>query len=535
MNEIYTEADLMPEASMIPTGSVVSENDLLPVGATPDTRDAVKSESKDSIPMSAAKDIYQGTTGIAGMFNTGIQQAINIANPFPSQNTLVQIGKTLYDSYKAGTLGADTKATIEALVKPVIEDVGAVAEPLMKGDISGAAETVARKPFTYAMDLATLADPAVRMGRGARFLSKEGASLVFGPSTKNISARIANSELIKNARPYTQIAQDIPVALKDIGTKIGKADKDAWATLSKNPADGYSVADVNGLIDIAQNNIGKVIGQADKNAIAVLDGIKKDVSTAYGTANVPPSDIKIIIQKLDDNIDWKSPLSKSTNDALKDLRVTTDMLLKSDNPTYKAAMDPVQRLMEIRSDAMDVLGVKKVNGEYLIPDSTVNKIANLHKGSLKTEAIKDLESFADVTGLDIPTEAKHYRVKELFEKPTTAGSRKTAAAALGGAVIGHATGSALGGAAIGGAAGALLDVSGGKMLGAMIDTTAPALKGINTIGTKIAKLAPEGIAPAILIKGYEQEKKDHPGLDDNALIQVVADELYKDENIYGGN
>ena len=520
MNEIYTEADLIPE-STIPSGAIVTEKDLLPVGAVPPTmRDVVAEPAKEPIAMSAVKDLGNVAGGINKMVGQGVMDWVNVLNP-SKQNTLYRFAKGIKEEYDKGQLSEDAWNTAKSFVMPVLEDLAAVSGDIVSGEPGKAVEKIARRPFTYAMDIASIAQP-IKSG------AKYGASVTFGPSAENISARIANSKVIQNARPYEQIAADIPMAMKDIDSKITQADNLAWDTLSKDPNSGYSPSVVVQLIDETKKKIvGKTIGEADKAAVKVLKGIKSDILKEYANENISQADLKSILQKLDKNIDYDTPLSDVSNRALKDLRHNADAMLKADNEAYGQAIAPVQRLIKIKEKAQKILGVKKLVGEYVVPNNAPSKLAALEK-HYKEIDIDNLESFADITGLDIPAEAKNYAIKSHFEKATTHGARRAVVGGIVGAGIGHATGSPATGATIGTAIGAGLDIYGGKVLGRAIDTSAPVLDIID----KATPISGKASAGAIVLRGIKKEQEDHPQLSDSEARLIAEQELAKDPKFY---
>ena len=519
MNEIYTEADLMPE-STIPSGSIVTEKDLLPIGATPPTMvDAVAEPAKESIGMSAIKDLGNVAGGINKMVGQGVMDWINVLNP-SKQNTLYRFAKGIKEEYDKGQLSEDAWNTAKSFVMPVLEDLGAVSGDIVSGKPREAIEKIARRPFTYAMDIASIAQP-IKAG------TKAAASVTFGPSAENITARIANSKAVQNSRPYEIIAQDIPEAMKSIDAKIKQADNSAWETLSKEPAAGYPAQTIATLIDSTKAKLGKLVSDASVKTAAALDAYKERVMSNWKDTNMSPAETRQTIQQLSQDVDYVTSTSEPTNNAIKSLRHSVDDLLKSDNPEYGEAIRPVHKLIQIKDRAKTILGVKREAGEYIIPRTISNRLAALDR-NFKEIDIDRLNDFADVTGLDIPAEAKNYAIKQHFEKATTHGARRAVVGGIIGAGVGHATGSPATGATIGTAIGAGLDIYGGKVLAPVLDMTAPVIKAIDAITPITGKDA----AAAILARGMSKEKEDHPEIPEEYLPSLVADELKKNPKFY---
>jgi hypothetical protein len=432
---------------------------------------------KDSILASAGKDIVNVIGGTSEMLGRGVLDFVNILHPDPKKNTAFKIGKALYDEYQAGDLAETEFRAAMGIIKPIIEDMGAIAKPIMQGDFMEAAETVARKPATYAMDIATLAQPARAVSRGA-------ASIAFGPSTEAISQRIARGASVKSARPYAEIAQDVPEAMGTLENKIGTAAKTAIDTLSDKPKMGYPSAKIVDIMDKAKQNIGVVVSDADVAAVDAIDRYAKRIKKGYKNENISPQDVKKTIQKLDADIDWSTPKSDTTNRAIKDIRRNIDEVLKKDNSEYEQVMKPLADLMDLRADIQQNLGIKKIGGDYNVPDSFSRKLAQVNDPRFKPQTREVLTRLGNETGFDFMGEAQDFRIRELFDRSYPQGSSRTnLGATVGGAIGGVASGipGAGIGASVGGAAGQVLDRFGGRMLGSAIDVASPALRAASAL------------------------------------------------------
>jgi len=202
---------------------------------------------------------------------------------------------------------------------------------------------------------------------------------------------------------------------------------------------------------------------------------------AENPAYISEGEIKDTIKRIDDNIDWDKPGSKTANTALKWLRTGLDQTLKDANPAYKAAMKPVEDHMNLLRDAEKVFVPKRVVGQGYAPsDTTISKLQNIYKGSPKDATKAILRRLAAVTGDDYLTASKNASLAEQFQGGRTAGSRNVnrftaTLGALGGAagaVIDKGMGAAMGagaGSLIGSNLGATIDKEGGAMAGKLID------------------------------------------------------------------
>ena len=476
----------------------------------------------DSIPMSAAKDVLDVAGNFAGTINQGVMDWVNVLNP-SEKNTIYRYGKILKGEYDKGTLGAGAKEIMQSIVDPVIRLSEAAGGVMMHPSTTGEElEKIARKPASFAMDVASIL-PFLKLGvKTIGVTSKYGASLATGQPVENITARILNSKAIQEARSPALIASEVPSAFAILEKKIRNIADKANELLSDNPTDGFKVNDVAGVIDNVKNTL-TPIGKSAKSAMAALEGIKQDILNVYkgkGTSilgpdgkpvtnvysgkNISPKGIKEILKRLDNDVDWDAvDMSNEANTKLRQTRGTLNAMLKADNPEYANAMQPVHRLLEIEEAAKEALSVKRVKGVYEAPlDRIASKISNLKK-NLKSEAIRALKDFGDETGLHIPNEMDNYNIQQTFSKPTTAGARKALMGTAGGTVAGLLTGHPAVGAAVGAAAGGALDMWGGKILAAGIDATSPVIKGVATVANKIPIET-----TAVTMLNASQNKKD---------------------------
>lgn len=469
----------------------------------------MSSSEKGSILGSAAEDIWQGVKGV-------------VTAPIGLYNLGKQVGGAIGagDMGKLGEIG-------KGIVMPTVERAKAIGRPIMEQGVGGipeAAEEVARKPFSYAMDAATLTapfkatrgfsqaiDPGVMaikgIGKGIELgnkaigaTTKMGASLAFGPSRQAITARIQSPESVRNAMRAEDLAQTVPQTFPKIDVAIKEASEKAWSNLSDvaDPRLGaIPTEDIVKSVSGIKEAMGAMVGPADKKAVSLLNEITSDIVTPYQKitpetvspiltetgqpritpqtvqqGSIPQTKIKEIIQKIDSNLDWGDTTAGTANAKLKQLRFMLDKHLKDTSPQYAKDMENVARLVTTKSKGMEALGVEEVKRGQYAPagDVTISKIKNLPKDT-KDISRKAVEALGMVTGDDYAKAADFARWQAEFERASTAGSRRTLMGTLAGTLVGEPT--------LGAVAGYAADVQGGRFLGKVIDTTAPAIKAVD--------------------------------------------------------
>ena len=161
-------------------------------GGMPDTSPQEESSADklakyggQSVGQSAMQDIKEVGTGMVQGVGELAKTAYNVFNPIPSQNPVVQAGKGAIQSAQRGTLGRDIVEAGKSLFEPTAQRIVDVTAPQvvpiatngMAGvkqaikNIPQSAEAVARKPASYAMDLATII-PASKSVSAAKTVAK---------------------------------------------------------------------------------------------------------------------------------------------------------------------------------------------------------------------------------------------------------------------------------------------------------------------------------------------------------------------------
>jgi hypothetical protein len=307
------------------------------------------------------------------------------------------------------------------------------------------------------------------LGTGA----KKAISAVLGPSEEAIEARLAGGAK-DDAASYPELAEKMKDSLARLREQIADGDKNAWNKLNPYSEQNFGGIDkevLNREVDDVRRKLrinGNIVGHADTQAESILQKLTGDIDQ-FGEG-ISQQDLKGIVQRLDDNINWDNPGSNATNQALTRVRASFSTILK-DNPEYSEAMDPVAKKTALMNDIKRLFNFKNEPGEGLVPtDTTASKIkTSLSENKAITQ--EKLEALKSYTGDDYVKAAKDYDLSREFQGGHANGSRRVNLAGILGASLGSLGGTpgAVVGAGAGGMLGAHLDKEGGVYAGKLID------------------------------------------------------------------
>lgn len=361
----------------------------------------------------------------------------------------------------------------------------------------------------------------------------------LGPTGEAIAARLAGRAQ-DTARSYPQLAEDMGKTLKGLGEKTGELDAEAWKTLSREAEipkitvthsldEALNVLKLKGkppkppgVGDLAIERFERdmpvqkakdvLLGDTDKQVSATLSRLKSDIKGLPD--NLSETDIKTIIKKLDDNINWDDQSQNKLNEVLEGIRTKFDEALKFRNPAYKKAMEPVAERTGLLKDLKRQFNFRNVPGDGLQPsDATASNIqSSLRENKAVTQG--NLEKLKGFTGQDYSDLAKDYQLAKQFDvKPPNASTKKSF---IGGA-LGSLAGGPLG-AGAGAVAGGSMDAYGGKVAGKIIDTYLKATNS-NAFGKftpvieRAIKDGPRALAVTSSILSKNPEFRELMGLD----------------------
>jgi hypothetical protein len=387
-----------------------------------------------------------------------------------------------------------------------VQGLGLSEADLTKGEVSEALKDTAMGAAGGALGYgAAKAIPAAvgLAGKGAKkFLT------TLGPTEEAINARLAGRA--KPTTPsYSQLADQMAGTLKKLQGQISNASDEAAQTLKTDPT--LPKAYVTTKLDDALSKLGvqgKLIGPTDKRIASTLSSLSDDLGSLGDT--ISERDLKTIIQRMDENINWSDQGSQKLNNILKGLRSEFDKTLKFQNPDYKKAMTPVAIKMKILENTKKKFSMENVPGEGLVPrDTTASKIQHALSEN-KAETKKTLGLLEKHTGDDYLTAAKDYQLAKQFQKTEAQGSKRTVLGAGIGYMAGHGDPLAVG---LGTAVGSTLDRYGGKVVGGLLDAYVKAgeSQAFGKFAPIIEKAAKEGpralaVAGSILSSNPEFQK-----------------------------
>jgi hypothetical protein len=191
-------------------------------------------------------------------------------------------------------------------------------------------------------------------------------------------------------------------------------------------------------------------------------------------STVSQSQVKDLIDQLDNDINWDALELTKTDEVLMNVRGRLDSLLKSKNPDYAEAMTPVDDQMRLMKDAQKLFGVQKRRGEEfsLKSDTTVNRLQNALKEN-KIVTQKTMERIKGAIGEDLPKKVRFAEYRRQFEEPATGHYGAIPAIKTGlGTMIGGQIGSYTG-AMMGGVAGYVANQFGPKIASFIVDRISP--------------------------------------------------------------
>lgn len=396
---------------------------------------------------------------------------------------------------KAAALGAT-----QALGDSEAEDIKGLATDVALGGTIGAA--------THGV-MEKVVGPALKYGANkiskmvpddvGEFVSKKIGRGFFGVDEKATENYLRNPEAVNKAYSLGEIADSVlnkaddSSALNELRKKSSELSNDAWKTLSERS--GLNKFDVLDSIDqyIADPKSGLkidgvTIGNAQDIALKKLTGLQKQIEQLSGS-QISESNLKRIIQSLDENINWNNPEAGPTNDAYRTLRTFIDQRLKTQNEGYKRAMEKVEDVTKASEEVKSVFQ-NRLNPENY--DKFNKAVKNLANKDELSSANRATDKIKEHTGYDLRKDIVDSWTKSQFEKGDINGSRKT----LLGTVIGGSAGSLAGGpvggaigSSAGSAAGFTADRFSGPIFKKFLDGQINAGQFIATHGSKLGKYA----------------------------------------------
>jgi hypothetical protein len=462
----------------------------------------------------SGRDQFQSDARVAAETNPKTAFAGNVAGGFA--NPLFSGGSITVPSVTgiARTVNIPAANTLSRVAAAsAVQGLGMSQADLTKGELKELEKAAMDTGFSAAGGALGYgvgkAIPAVMKGAGSA-----GKKLLttLGPSEEAINARLAGKAQ-DNAATYPHLAEKMGSTLKNLQSQINEASHNAFEKLSTelNIPKPYVTTHLDDAITKLKLN-GKTVGPVDKRITSFLENLRGDVSELGD--NISQKDLKVLIQKLDDNINWDDQSSEKLNNVLKGMRSDFDKTLKFQNSDYKKAILPVQVKLKILENLKKQFNFKNSPGEGLIPtDTTASKLQNsMSENKFMTQ--KNLGLLERHTGDDYLSGAKDYQLAKQFEKTGPNGAKRTALGMGLGYMIGHGSPLAVG---VGTAVGSTLDHYGGKAVGNLLDGivkagNSDAFGKFKPIIEQASKRGPEAMAVTASILSQNPEFKNYLSL-----------------------
>lgn len=232
-------------------------------------------------------------------------------------------------------------------------------------------------------------------GEAAQKVAAVTASTV-GDVPSEVGLKIINRPELANIKPKgnLELTDGVVRETNKLKQEVNDLSGKAWEELQKTDARFAPIAEktkTNSIFDLqiggrrlrddfqgisqevaSEMNISGSNQGAQKKALSALANAEKDLTNAQNW-----SDIKTIIQNIDDNIDWNNVDKSVSNEALSRFRTQLDEILKL-NSSYAEAMIPVSKKAEQLSKLQSSFRLKKGRDGLLeSTDSSIGASRNL--------------------------------------------------------------------------------------------------------------------------------------------------------------
>lgn len=278
------------------------------------------------------------------------------------------------------------------------------------------------------------------LGRGALGLGKGLMKGATGVSKEAMETYMAKPEMVKGS--FEGISEKMGRRIDLLDDAIQKGSAEARGTLS-GLRGATSIDDVVGKIENMKNSLkvggGDLSGMAQnfefgpttKNTLKVLTEMQDDIKRLKPVDDwksgvksyVSERDVKQIMDRLDDEINWKDLDKKQSNEMLYGLRRYLDDILKEGNPEYAQKIAPVAEKIRTRDDFLKKFGYEynpfgaEKSGAYLPKDAAPGKFKRVIDKPMPSTR-RALKRFTEQTGGDIMPELKGAAAAEEFKGGT---------------------------------------------------------------------------------------------------------------------
>lgn len=298
-----------------------------------------------------AKNAVTDTKELAQGASELVKGAINMTNPVPEQNSLVQLGKGIADAYKEGGVGGVVKQQTAPVVDMVKGAANFVQNPV---------ETVYEKPVSTALNIipaAKIAGESAKVAgsvasKGAKYLAKKEIASLIRPLKRDIGY---GKDPVKAVLDENIIAKSKEDLVNKIDDRLHKVGKQIEKVYTNRKFAGKSI-DAQQIIQPIEKELQKALEMPNENKALIdrLQGLKKDILG--------------IRENMDGSTIATRNLSQMSPVELFELKKTVGKLTKyTNNPSDDVALNKtkqmVYRMIDSKLDA-NIPGIKKMNERY---------------------------------------------------------------------------------------------------------------------------------------------------------------------------
>jgi len=227
------------------------------------------------------------------------------------------------------------------------------------------------------------------------------------------------------------------------------------------------------LVVAAENNILQSQQTAQASAKRQLENVMYDIDHIKNW-----SDLKTVIQNMDDNIDWTNPEKSVANEMLTQTRRRLDAFLKDASPEYEEIMGPIAEKASQLSNLQKRFALKKGAADFTSSDNTVSSAKNLVNNMNKQLSPQLKSDLGQPLQDDFDMASMYKRSRG----DTGRGGRGVYWGGFSGAGLSTALGmDPMVGGAIGGLSGMVRDKFGRQIASSLLATGAPAIKGLDKV------------------------------------------------------
>lgn len=423
---------------------------------------------------SVARPILEVGGSVGGAALAGGASAPTVAGVIPG----VVAGGAL--GFAGGRSAADALDRVLGVKAPIASVSEATGETI--GNINSGIAMEALGPLTGTV-----------LKGGAKVVKGVGKGLIsatLGPTLKAINSRIAKNAEIKAAKPFEELAQELPQDIQKLGDQVSEMSGQALDTLSKSKylMDGAKAKDtLLNAIKTEKMKLGRSISDASIQAKKILERYAYRLRRLGNT--VSENELGQIVRDIDNDIDYSVKEMAPLNNALQGVRVKIDTILKGENEAYAEMMKPVAKGTELLEKAKSAFHLEHDIGRSFRPGNntaTAIKSANDPKRIASRDILRKLKDFI---GRDYLKEIENSTIAEQFKGGRTHGSKNVNLGSIVGTGAGLGIGSLLGfggapvGMVAGGLTGSYIDKEGGRIAGSLIDKLVRQSANVNKIPT----------------------------------------------------